>query len=155
MHKYMQTEAGISVCVYERESVRARLRDKYRQREREKERERERQRQRQRDRGREAERETERERQRDRETERQADTRPAPLAHTQWMAPEVIANVLGQQSVYDRSVDVYSFGVLLWELFHCQVLSCLALLVYFCFTTTLACCCGSSFTARCSVALLY
>ena len=49
----------------------------------------------------------------------------APLASDgcgtpQWMAPEVAANVLGRPTQYDRSVDVYSYGVLLWELFHCS-----------------------------------
>mmetsp|Transcript_2202 Transcript_2202/g.5081 ORF Transcript_2202/g.5081 Transcript_2202/m.5081 type:complete len:470 (+) Transcript_2202:1198-2607(+) len=38
----------------------------------------------------------------------------------QWMAPEVVANVLGISTKYDRRVDVYSYGILLWELFHCQ-----------------------------------
>eukprot|EP00960_Hanusia_phi_P049504 759579-Hanusia_phi.AAC.3 len=38
----------------------------------------------------------------------------------QWMAPEVIANVLGKATMYDHSIDVYSYGVLLWELFHCS-----------------------------------
>jgi len=37
----------------------------------------------------------------------------------QWMAPEVCANVLQRPTQYDRSVDVYSYGVLFWELFHC------------------------------------
>ena len=37
----------------------------------------------------------------------------------QWMAPEVVANLLGVQTKYDKRVDVYSYGILLWELFHC------------------------------------
>jgi len=37
----------------------------------------------------------------------------------QWMAPEVVANLLGVQTKYDKRVDMYSYGVLLWELFHC------------------------------------
>mmetsp|Transcript_68556 Transcript_68556/g.142951 ORF Transcript_68556/g.142951 Transcript_68556/m.142951 type:complete len:708 (+) Transcript_68556:11-2134(+) len=39
----------------------------------------------------------------------------------QWMAPEVVLNLFDQRSSYDKRVDVYSYGVLLWEIFHCKV----------------------------------
>jgi len=50
---------------------------------------------------------------------------PVPLSTDacgtpQWMAPEVVANVLGHKKEYDHRVDVYSFGILLWEVFHCR-----------------------------------
>ncbi|EKX44625.1 hypothetical protein GUITHDRAFT_71999 [Guillardia theta CCMP2712] len=50
---------------------------------------------------------------------------PAPLATDacgtpQWMAPEVISNLLGMPKEYDRTVDVFSYAILLWELFHCS-----------------------------------
>jgi hypothetical protein len=34
---------------------------------------------------------------------------------------QVLRNVLGLRSVYDKRCDTYSYGVMLWELFHCQV----------------------------------
>ena len=36
------------------------------------------------------------------------------------MAPEVLQIVVGQHCVYDKHCDVYSFGVLVWEIIHCQ-----------------------------------
>jgi len=39
----------------------------------------------------------------------------------QWMAPEVLHNVLGRRSVYDKRSDVYSYGVMVWEIFHCEI----------------------------------
>lgn len=38
----------------------------------------------------------------------------------QWMAPEVLANVTGKRNAYDLRSDMFSFGVVLWELFHCR-----------------------------------
>jgi serine/threonine protein kinase len=38
------------------------------------------------------------------------------------MAPEVLGILLGlHQDSYDKRVDLYRFGVVLWELFHCQI----------------------------------
>eukprot|EP00960_Hanusia_phi_P060095 764404-Hanusia_phi.AAC.2 len=50
---------------------------------------------------------------------------PQPLATDacgtpQWMAPEVISNLLGMAKEYDRTVDVFSYAILLWELYHCS-----------------------------------
>mmetsp|Transcript_29477 Transcript_29477/g.70910 ORF Transcript_29477/g.70910 Transcript_29477/m.70910 type:complete len:710 (-) Transcript_29477:333-2462(-) len=52
---------------------------------------------------------------------------PAPLATEacgtpHWMAPEVVTNVLDPKAKkeYDARVDIYSYGVLLWEIFHCK-----------------------------------
>lgn len=39
----------------------------------------------------------------------------------QWMAPEVGLNALGTASQYDNKVDVYSFAILMWELFHSRI----------------------------------
>eukprot|EP00961_Rhodomonas_salina_P013655 182956-Rhodomonas_salina.1 len=39
----------------------------------------------------------------------------------QWMAPEVLNNFYNPgTSSYDRRCDVFSFGILLWEIFHCR-----------------------------------
>ena len=38
----------------------------------------------------------------------------------QWMAPEVGGAAFGVPKVYDKSVDVYSYAILMWELFHSQ-----------------------------------
>jgi hypothetical protein len=37
------------------------------------------------------------------------------------MAPEVLRSLLDRPCPYGRSVDVYSYGVLVWELTHCRV----------------------------------
>eukprot|EP00290_Baffinella_frigidus_P029703 CAMPEP_0180233240 /NCGR_PEP_ID=MMETSP0987-20121128/27965_1 /TAXON_ID=697907 /ORGANISM="non described non described, Strain CCMP2293" /LENGTH=702 /DNA_ID=CAMNT_0022199035 /DNA_START=35 /DNA_END=2143 /DNA_ORIENTATION=- len=37
----------------------------------------------------------------------------------QWMAPEVLANMFGQKVTYDKRIDVYSYGILLYEIFYC------------------------------------
>jgi len=34
---------------------------------------------------------------------------------SQWMAPEVLANFFGRETYYDKRCDVFSFGILLWE----------------------------------------
>ena len=39
----------------------------------------------------------------------------------QWMPPEALLNVFGVQSVYDNKFDVFSFAVLMWEVFHWAV----------------------------------
>lgn len=39
----------------------------------------------------------------------------------QWMAPEVLANFFGRETFYDKRCDVFSYGVLLWEIFHCRI----------------------------------
>ena len=39
----------------------------------------------------------------------------------QWMAPEVLANFFGRETLYDKRCDVFSYGVLLWEIFHCRI----------------------------------
>ena len=44
-----------------------------------------------------------------------------PCGTPQWMAPEVISNYFGKANVYDRRCDVFSYAVLLWEIFHCKV----------------------------------
>jgi serine/threonine protein kinase len=36
-----------------------------------------------------------------------------------WMAPEVICNIFGRPTQYNKKVDVYSHGILLWEIFCC------------------------------------
>lgn len=38
------------------------------------------------------------------------------LGTPQWMAPEVIRN-----EKYENASDVYSFGIILWELLTCQI----------------------------------
>mmetsp|Transcript_47753 Transcript_47753/g.113644 ORF Transcript_47753/g.113644 Transcript_47753/m.113644 type:complete len:722 (+) Transcript_47753:178-2343(+) len=39
----------------------------------------------------------------------------------QWMAPEVLQNFAKpNSSKYDRRCDIYSYGVLCWEIFHCR-----------------------------------
>ncbi|EKX50373.1 hypothetical protein GUITHDRAFT_67108 [Guillardia theta CCMP2712] len=43
------------------------------------------------------------------------------LGTIQWMAPEVLWNLKGKKSQYDKRCDVFSFGVLMWEIFHCQI----------------------------------
>lgn len=48
-------------------------------------------------------------------------TTTEPFGTPQWMAPEVLSNYFGHAAQYDRSCDVYSFGVLCWEIFHCRV----------------------------------
>eukprot|EP00283_Hemiselmis_rufescens_P004628 CAMPEP_0173421310 /NCGR_PEP_ID=MMETSP1357-20121228/2466_1 /TAXON_ID=77926 /ORGANISM="Hemiselmis rufescens, Strain PCC563" /LENGTH=715 /DNA_ID=CAMNT_0014384213 /DNA_START=46 /DNA_END=2193 /DNA_ORIENTATION=+ len=48
-------------------------------------------------------------------------TSTQPGGTPQWMAPEVLSNLLGRKMVYDMRVDVYSYAVLLWEIFHCKV----------------------------------
>lgn len=38
----------------------------------------------------------------------------------QWMAPEVLANFYHPGSTpYDKRCDVYSYGIMLWEIYHC------------------------------------
>mmetsp|Transcript_21421 Transcript_21421/g.49699 ORF Transcript_21421/g.49699 Transcript_21421/m.49699 type:complete len:714 (-) Transcript_21421:279-2420(-) len=44
-----------------------------------------------------------------------------PCGTPQWMAPEIISNYFGHKMVYDRRCDVFSYAVLLWEIFHCKV----------------------------------
>jgi len=39
----------------------------------------------------------------------------------QWAAPEVLVNVYGGRQSYDRSCDVFSYAVLLWEIFEQKV----------------------------------
>jgi Ca2+-binding EF-hand superfamily protein len=39
----------------------------------------------------------------------------------QWMAPEVLGNMFGREIHYDGRCDVYSYGILLWEIFHCNI----------------------------------
>jgi len=48
-----------------------------------------------------------------------------PAGTVQWMAPEVLANMqgahpFGNKVAYHKSVDVYSYGILLYEIFHCS-----------------------------------
>mmetsp|Transcript_18373 Transcript_18373/g.28660 ORF Transcript_18373/g.28660 Transcript_18373/m.28660 type:complete len:107 (-) Transcript_18373:1077-1397(-) len=51
-----------------------------------------------------------------------AETKPKDTVGTiQWMAPEIISGLLGRQCLYDYKADVYSYGVLLWEIFHCRI----------------------------------
>eukprot|EP00282_Hemiselmis_andersenii_P007834 CAMPEP_0114135026 /NCGR_PEP_ID=MMETSP0043_2-20121206/14484_1 /TAXON_ID=464988 /ORGANISM="Hemiselmis andersenii, Strain CCMP644" /LENGTH=698 /DNA_ID=CAMNT_0001228731 /DNA_START=32 /DNA_END=2128 /DNA_ORIENTATION=- len=39
----------------------------------------------------------------------------------QWMAPEVLANFYHPGSTpYDKRCDVYSYGIMLWEIYHCS-----------------------------------
>ncbi|KAJ1476012.1 kinase-like domain-containing protein, partial [Baffinella frigidus] len=47
-------------------------------------------------------------------------TSTAACGTVQWMAPEVLANLFGQKVPYDKRVDVYSYGILLYEIFHCS-----------------------------------
>eukprot|EP00286_Rhodomonas_abbreviata_P020854 CAMPEP_0181297642 /NCGR_PEP_ID=MMETSP1101-20121128/5351_1 /TAXON_ID=46948 /ORGANISM="Rhodomonas abbreviata, Strain Caron Lab Isolate" /LENGTH=705 /DNA_ID=CAMNT_0023402597 /DNA_START=27 /DNA_END=2144 /DNA_ORIENTATION=- len=44
-----------------------------------------------------------------------------PCGTPQWMAPEVLANYFGSESYYDKRVDVYSYSILAWEIFHCKI----------------------------------
>jgi serine/threonine protein kinase len=39
----------------------------------------------------------------------------------QWMSPEVLANSFGRETLYDKRCDVFSYGVLSWEIFHCHI----------------------------------
>jgi len=39
----------------------------------------------------------------------------------QWMAPEVVKINYKKPSEYDKRCDIYSFGILLWEIFHCKI----------------------------------
>mmetsp|Transcript_17739 Transcript_17739/g.44683 ORF Transcript_17739/g.44683 Transcript_17739/m.44683 type:complete len:584 (-) Transcript_17739:108-1859(-) len=48
-------------------------------------------------------------------------TSTQPGGTPQWMAPEVLSNLLGRKMPYDQRVDVYSYAILLWEIFHCKV----------------------------------
>jgi len=53
-------------------------------------------------------------------THTHAGTQASDCAGTiQWMAPEVLHNVLGRRSVYDKRSDVYSYGVMVWEVQLC------------------------------------
>jgi len=39
----------------------------------------------------------------------------------QWMAPEVFKNIMRpSSSPYNKQIDVYSYGILAWEIFHCR-----------------------------------
>jgi serine/threonine protein kinase len=38
----------------------------------------------------------------------------------QWMAPEVLQCWQQKPTPYDLKVDVWAFGILVWELFHCR-----------------------------------
>mmetsp|Transcript_8200 Transcript_8200/g.27551 ORF Transcript_8200/g.27551 Transcript_8200/m.27551 type:complete len:590 (+) Transcript_8200:528-2297(+) len=40
-----------------------------------------------------------------------------PMGTPQWMAPEVISNMLGIRCPYNKSCDIYSYGILVWETF--------------------------------------
>ena len=44
-----------------------------------------------------------------------------PFGTPQWMAPEVLSNYFGHPAKYDNSCDVFSFGILCWEIFHTKV----------------------------------
>jgi serine/threonine protein kinase len=44
-----------------------------------------------------------------------------PLGTPHWMAPEVGANYLDQESYYDKRCDVYSYAILVWEIFHAKI----------------------------------
>mmetsp|Transcript_38840 Transcript_38840/g.93622 ORF Transcript_38840/g.93622 Transcript_38840/m.93622 type:complete len:216 (+) Transcript_38840:222-869(+) len=48
-------------------------------------------------------------------------TSTQPGGTPQWMAPEVLSNLLGRKVAYDMRVDVYSYAILLWEIMHCKV----------------------------------
>ena len=46
-------------------------------------------------------------------------TSTAACGTVQWMAPEVLTNLYGGRMMYDKRVDVYSYGILLHEIFYC------------------------------------
>lgn len=39
---------------------------------------------------------------------------------TQYMAPEVIICQYAGQHIYDKRCDIYSFAILVWEIYHNQ-----------------------------------
>mmetsp|Transcript_26355 Transcript_26355/g.53571 ORF Transcript_26355/g.53571 Transcript_26355/m.53571 type:complete len:319 (+) Transcript_26355:3-959(+) len=39
----------------------------------------------------------------------------------QWMAPEVIRCSYPGDKIYDRRCDIYSYGIVLWEIYHAQI----------------------------------
>lgn len=44
-----------------------------------------------------------------------------PCGTVQWMAPEVMSNFVTSDKVqYDKRCDVYSYGILIWEIWHCR-----------------------------------
>eukprot|EP00960_Hanusia_phi_P076276 768537-Hanusia_phi.AAC.14 len=44
-----------------------------------------------------------------------------PMGTPQWMAPEVIANMFRIRSPYNKSCDVYSYAILVWETFAAMI----------------------------------